>query len=878
MSFGFGVGDFLAVIKLGNDIRRDFADAPAQFQQITAEIRNLVIVLGDVDVSLAAHDVSEEQNNNLNEIRESCRGVLEDSRKELIKYYSLESEGGSLHQRTKRIWRRVKWEPDDVRDLRGRITANIVALNSFTGANIRDTVFELKERQARQEIEATLERCTGQWLLDSPEYTKWKATKGKILFCHGIPGAGKTVLSSIVVENLLHDLGIEADVAICYFYFNFKRQGEQTIEDVLLSILKQLCYASSSVPNGIQALVNRRQRPSREEIMKTIHSVAGSFSRVHIVVDALDECKTSDGCQRELISHLIELQRTTGANILATSRPVPHVVERFRRFGSVEIRASEGDIRKYIESNLENLPRFVSRDKSLQDEIKEGITRAVDGMFLLAKLHLDSLKGKKSPRALRQTLNTLAKGTDAYDEAYQNTMLRIIGQLPDQKELAMSTLMWIVHAKRPLTTVELQHALGVEIGEPQFFEDSLPDLADLVSACCGLVTVDEGICIIRLIHYTTQEFFDRRGDRYFPDAEAQITDTCVTYLAFDEFEEGICRTSENFQRRLMEFPLYNYSCQFWGQHAYSHADSEFIWKFLNRPSHVEACGHSLTVLKAWSGLTGYGLIFMVDSGTSNMTRLHLAAHFGLVNMASRILNDSFDPNVQDSMSRTPIWYAAQNGHQDVVRQLLDRKCQVDTEDITQQTPLHLAAQHGHEAVVRLLLDQDAQINHMDKNDQTSLFCAAFKGHEAVVRLLLDIGAQIDHVDKNGQTPLQIAAQCNHESVVRLLLDMGAQVDHTNQFDQTPLLEAAHEGHEAVARLLLDKGAQVDHADSSDHTPLWWASCYGHEAVVRLLLDKGAQVDYANKDDRTPLLEAAINGHEAVVRLLLGKVFGSAMPT
>lgn len=262
----------------------------------------------------------------------------------------------------------------------------------------------------------------------------------------------------------------------------------------------------------------------------------------------------------------------------------------------------------------------------------------------MAKLHLDSLKGKRSPKALRQTLNALATGNDAYDEAYQNTMLRIKGQLSDQQELAISTLMWIVHAKRPLTTLELQHALGVEIGEPVFFKDSLPDLDDLVSACCGLVTIDEESQIIRLIHYTAQEFFDRHGVLYFPGAEAQVTDICATYLAFDVFDSGPCQTDGDFQLRLTEFPFYSYSSQYWGQHADSQENSETVHRFLNLSSHIEACGHSLTIMESWYGKRGD---FRVDEGTHNMTGLHLAAYFGLTGITRSILNGSIDPDIPD---------------------------------------------------------------------------------------------------------------------------------------------------------------------------------------------------------------------------------------
>lgn len=110
--------------------------------------------------------------------------------------------------------------------------------------------------------------------------------------------------------------------------------------------------------------------------------VAGAFPRVFVVADALDECQTSDGCQRELISQLTHLQRITGASILATSRPVPHIVERFRDCVSLEIRTSRGDIKRYVDGNMRNLPGFVGCSRELQEEITDGIVDIVDGMYV----------------------------------------------------------------------------------------------------------------------------------------------------------------------------------------------------------------------------------------------------------------------------------------------------------------------------------------------------------------------------------------------------------------------------------------------------------------------------------------------------------------
>jgi hypothetical protein len=81
-------------------------------------------------------------------------------------------------------------------------------------------------------------------------------------------------------------------------------------------------------------------------------------------------------------------------------------------------------------------------------------------------------------------------------------MTRISGQIKDQEELAKQTLGWITCSKRPMTTTELQHALGVEVGESRLDEDNFPEVEDIVSVCAGLVTIDEESGIIRLVHYT----------------------------------------------------------------------------------------------------------------------------------------------------------------------------------------------------------------------------------------------------------------------------------------------------------------------------------------------------------------------------------------
>ena len=181
-------------------------------------------------------------------------------------------------------------------------------------------------------------------------------------------------------------------------------------------------------------------------------------------------------------------------------------------------------------------------------------------------------------------------------------MERINGQIKDQEELAKQVLSWITCAKRPLTTTELQHALGVEVGESELDKENLSEIEDIVSVCAGLVTIDEESGIIRLVHYTTQEYFERTQRQWFPDAQTNITTICISYLSFNEFERGICQSDEEFEQRLQSHKLYDYAAHNWGHHAWAASTScPGVLKFLRKRGQVEASSQALMAVNRWMG-------------------------------------------------------------------------------------------------------------------------------------------------------------------------------------------------------------------------------------------------------------------------------------
>ena len=225
---------------------------------------------------------------------------------------------------------------------------------------------------------------TGQWLLDSDEFQRWLSQKQQTLFCPGIPGAGKTMITSIVVDNLCTRFGNDGSTGIAYLYCNFRQQQDQKPANLLASLLGQFARGQPSLSNSVKSLYERykvkQAPPSFDEISHVLQSIMASYSRTFVVIDALDECGISDGGCRQFLAEISKLQAKTGASLFATSRFIPDIVEEFKGNPSLEIRADDGDVRRYLDGHMSQLRPFVSRKPDLQEEIKTEIVKAVDGM------------------------------------------------------------------------------------------------------------------------------------------------------------------------------------------------------------------------------------------------------------------------------------------------------------------------------------------------------------------------------------------------------------------------------------------------------------------------------------------------------------------
>ncbi|KAF3916599.1 Ankyrin-1 [Dactylellina cionopaga] len=717
---------------------------------------------------------------------------------------------------------------------------------------------------------------TGQRILDAHEFQNWLKDDNKIFFCSGIPGAGKTITTAIVIEYLNTVVRQRNDkIGIAYIYYNFKRSSEQDIDHAFASLLRQLTQSlpSRSIPKGVIKLHAKhergRTRPTLSEIIETMTLVITAYSKVFIVVDALDE--SPEFYQPQFHQEILNFQANTSkVNYFATSRYIPAITARFRNHQIWDIRASDIDLRLYLENQCKFVPGIVAEESKLHRDIVKQIVKSADGMFLLAKLRLESLAGMASQKevfeSLKRNQNTLTDAETAYDSAYEDTMNRIQSQVLPARKRALQVLSWIIFARRPLTTLELQHALAIEPNTEFLDKNNLPMKSLVVGSCCGLVAIDEKSDVVRLVHYTTEEYFKRSRSGWLGDAQNDITEKCVTYLLYETFRKVPAVQFKGLKHKLHLNPFYDYAANNWGYHASESSieQSQLVQNFLLSKAAVLSCADIMDMYHDSSDK----LI------ATEATGIHIAAFFGLSKALLTLLKYEPDIEAEDCRSRVPLTVAAGRGSELVARLLLEKGANVEGRNHeNKDTALLWAVLNGHESIVELLLEKGANIEACNTSANTPpLIYAVITGVESMVRLLLEQGAYLETKDGIHRTALLWAASIGNLPITKLLLEQGADLEAKDIWHGTPLMVATKERRATIVELLLEKGANLSVIDDEGQTPLMIAVKQRNKSIIKLLLQNSAALEAGGyRYSQALVLWTRRNGHESVVKLLLEKV-------
>ena len=391
---------------------------------------------------------------------------------------------------------------------------------------------------------------TCSWILDKPEFRTWTNSDPddvttRMLWLTGVPGAGKTVLSSFVINSCSKGSGEETPPPTLYFFFKNTDSDKNSMLAATRSLVFQLY---SLFPTTLaEELMLLRDNSGKEKALSEqglwdlfVKHAKGLDSFI-IVLDALDECNDVDW----LLRHLVLLLQCCHAKIFIVSRReknialvlggYPHLV-----IGHEDI---DADIRSYITAEIERIPRFQGRP--VQQRMIHALTSGHDGMFLWAYLMVRELNELGTVRQVDDALKALPTGLQ---EMHESIITRLNSSLRKaHRDLTIKILTWVVCAVRPLRLQELQKILRFEIRQGDAVDQSLDDddllysEKDIELACGALVICRNGT--LQLIHLSTKEILmrkprhmnsdDSRRAFYVDSAQEnpQMALLCVSYIS-----------------------------------------------------------------------------------------------------------------------------------------------------------------------------------------------------------------------------------------------------------------------------------------------------------------------------------------------------------
>ena len=486
--------------------------------------------------------------------------------------------------------------------------------------------------------------------------------------------------------------------------------------------------------------------------------------------------------------------------------------------------------------------------------------------FLPASLHIEAILRSTTIAGRRETLELIK---DRSGDPYGAALERIKAQDEEKTNLALAALTWVCYSERPLQVDELCHALAVQIGATDIDLENVPSIGTLLYCCQGLMAVDSEASTVRLIHYTAQEYLCSHPG-LFSRPQSILAETCLTYLNSHLVKR---LTPHSFPPPQIT-PFLNYSARYWGTHANKDLSDRAMALALGLLTQYEEHISAISLLVQVLPPSFIGAI----STSPLFSGLHCASFFGIVELVIVLISDeSCEVDQQDCAGRTPLAWAAWNGHEGVVKTLLESK-NVDPNslDVHGGTPLANAAVYGHEGVVKLLLKRDnVNPNLPDSNGNRPLGYAAINGHEEVVKLLLEReNVDPNLANMNGDGPLGCAAIFGHEGVAKLLLEReNVDPNLQNTDGDGPLSWAVMQGHDRVVTLLLEReDVDPNRRNKNGQTPLACAVHDGNEGLVKLLLER-EDVDPYLRDNflLTPLSYATWQGRERIVQLLQARI-------
>ena len=762
---------------------------------------------------------------------------------------------------------------------------------------------------------------TDTWIQQNSEYRKWlTAGHSSILWLHGDPGKGKTMLAIALIESFVKVKPVSersSNVALLYFFCDSQDDRRRTASLILRGIIYQIiCQQPVLAIHLYNEYEKQREQlftspNSLQTLWRVFHTIIeqSDFEQISIVIDALDEC---DSESLEMFLVLLQpyleaqndeqnqkLQEVANRQIkwLVTSRNELNIKQPL--MGSLDISLEENAthveeaVLKFIDIKVKQLAKIKHYDEKLKAIVEDDLRQKAEGTFLWVALACRELS-KPSVISVN-TSEVLSQLPSGITPLYSRIMDQVLTSSDERSAVYITAILQsMIVALRPLTLPELAVAANL----PKQYHENTQILSEYVDQCGSMVTVRQRqahfvhlsaktyLRQAHFIHLTARNHLLDHARGRIISTDLQIENCAVALHCFAHIasERGSNTNSHHRSPSSSRLsgkhsgqsgtqkdehgiaPLLEYPMLFWVDHA-KEASEVIAERF---DTDIDFFKPGSKQRKVWFDAYWKRRHHHTDSAPNNFTAVHLAAFVGLPWLLSKLLDSGCKPELyaSDSSGNKPLAWAARNGHDSVVRILLENGANTDAKNDEGVTALYWAARNGHAKIVSQLLRQGASLSLQDNIGWTPLHRAAFSGHTEAVRVLLDNDAAIDTTDGTKWTALMRAATTGNAQVTELLLRRNASVTSKDMEGCTPLHHAALNGHFSIVKLFLENGADFEARDNEKWTVLHHAAWQGHEKIVRLLLKKGADLHARAENGWTPLHQATWNGNRAVVKKLV----------
>jgi NACHT domain len=232
---------------------------------------------------------------------------------------------------------------------------------------------------------------TGLWFLEGEHYTKWKAAPASFIWLYGIPGCGKTILSSAIIEEVLQHCAKDPSKAAAYFYFDFKDPQKQLSELMVKSLVTQLSQQCIRVPSLLDSLFdssnNGQRQPSVEGLLDALRQMSEGCPATYIILDALDECVNREELLRTI--ETIAGWQLQNLHITMTSRKERDIQSSLESLVEtcniipLERAVVDEDIRKYVRHRISADNKLQKwQNGETQTEIEVALMKGAHGVYV----------------------------------------------------------------------------------------------------------------------------------------------------------------------------------------------------------------------------------------------------------------------------------------------------------------------------------------------------------------------------------------------------------------------------------------------------------------------------------------------------------------